>query len=81
MLDAQHNISILAYVDVSYGIEIHEGADDASSGTLSDESRGNDKRVCNHFDFITSPAFNPNGHSDNMHLAYDLLAQVSKIRA
>ena len=76
MLEAQHNISILAYVDVSYGIEIHEGADDASSGTLSDESRGNDKRVCNHFDFITSPAFNP-----NIHLAYDLLAQVSKIRA
>ena len=62
MLEAQHDISILTYVDVSYGIEIHEGADDASSGTLSDESRGNDKRVCNHFDFITSPAFNPNGN-------------------
>ena len=28
MLEAQHNISILAYVDVSYGREIHEGADD-----------------------------------------------------
>ena len=62
-------------------VEISGDAGDASFGTLLDESGDNNTQVNYHIDYITSHALDSSGHSSDVHLADELLAEVSKIRA
>ena len=57
-------------------VEIRGGAGDASPGTSLDESGDNNKQVNYHIDYITSPALNSSGHSSDVRLADELLAEV-----
>ena len=62
-------------------VEIRGGAGDASPGTPLDDSGVNNKQINYHINYIASPTLNSSGHSSDMHLADELLAEVSKIRA
>ena len=46
-----------------------------------DESGDNNTLVNYHIDYNTSPALNWSGHSSDVHLADELLAEESKLRA
>ena len=63
-----------------WGRDFGDGGD-ASPGTPLDESGDNNTLVNYHIDYNTSPALNWSGHSSDVHLADELLAEESKLRA